>query len=610
MRALPRRVAVPPPAQRRLDYKTFPAPVRGWVVSENLATSGPASARVLDNWFPTTEGIRVRGGSNKYATIASSAPAISMWTYRGASTEKLFAADATNVFDISSIGDADAIPTAAMSGRTSGYYCATQIGTAGGDYQFACNGDDPPLLYDGTAFDLVSDATERIAYDAETGTFTAGLTVTGGTSAATATIVDVVDNGTTGELRVKSISGTFQDNETITDSSTGSATSNIPSGVVSATATITGVTTSNLSFSWTYASRLFFVEKDTMNAWYLGVDAIGGTASSFSLAGVFQQGGSLLFGGVWSLDSGAGLDDKCVFVSTEGEVAVYEGTNPGSASTWSRIGIYRITKPLGPKAAINAGGDLLIATKDGIVPLSEAVRKDVAALSLAAISRPIQPVWADEVADRVGINWEMLKWDDNDMLVVSQPIASAKNSAQCLVANLETGAWCRFTVWDTRCLAVYNDVGYYGTNDGEIFQMEVGGTDNGATYTAVYVGQFDHFGAPGLLKTVQQARSIWLASGPFNQSVSVAKNYEIAVPTAPSSVADYTVDEWDVGLWDVAQWDSASQTLSNVTSQWQSIGKTGYSIAPVVQITSGTTPKPLIELVALDLTWQAGGLVN
>jgi hypothetical protein len=65
-----------------------------------------------------------------------------------------------------------------------------------------------------------------INYDAETGAFTTGLTVTGGTSGATALIHAVVDNGTTGTLLLKSIVGTFVNNEVLTDSSTGSATAN------------------------------------------------------------------------------------------------------------------------------------------------------------------------------------------------------------------------------------------------------------------------------------------------------------------------------------------------------------------------------------------------
>ena len=65
-----------------------------------------------------------------------------------------------------------------------------------------------------------------LPYDAQSGNFTVGLTVTGGTSGATGVITADVDGGTTGTLTLSNIVGQFQDNETITDTSTGSATVN------------------------------------------------------------------------------------------------------------------------------------------------------------------------------------------------------------------------------------------------------------------------------------------------------------------------------------------------------------------------------------------------
>ena len=50
--------------------------------------------------------------------------------------------------------------------------------------------------------------------------------LTGGTSGATAVILEDADGGATGTLTLGNITGTFQNNETITDSATGSATSN------------------------------------------------------------------------------------------------------------------------------------------------------------------------------------------------------------------------------------------------------------------------------------------------------------------------------------------------------------------------------------------------
>ena len=63
-------------------------------------------------------------------------------------------------------------------------------------------------------------------YDGQTVNFTAGSTLTGGTTGYTATIAEVVDYGTTGTLRLTGATGTFADNETITGSGGGSATAN------------------------------------------------------------------------------------------------------------------------------------------------------------------------------------------------------------------------------------------------------------------------------------------------------------------------------------------------------------------------------------------------
>lgn len=65
-----------------------------------------------------------------------------------------------------------------------------------------------------------------LAYDTQTVNFTAGRTITGGTSGATAVIQADSDSGTTGTLTLIDIVGTFVDNEIITDGNGGSATVN------------------------------------------------------------------------------------------------------------------------------------------------------------------------------------------------------------------------------------------------------------------------------------------------------------------------------------------------------------------------------------------------
>lgn len=77
--------------------------------------------------------------------------------------------------------------------------------------------------YGGSGKILVYTVSGDLDYDAQTGNFVVGLTITGGTSGATGVILKDTDAGVTGTLVLGNVVGTFQDNEVITDTGTGSA---------------------------------------------------------------------------------------------------------------------------------------------------------------------------------------------------------------------------------------------------------------------------------------------------------------------------------------------------------------------------------------------------
>jgi hypothetical protein len=373
---------------------------------------------------------------------------------------------------------------------------------------------------------------------------------------------------------------------------------------------ITGVTTSTLSHVWVYKNRLFFVQSGTMKSWYLAVDSISGAAADHTLAGVFQRGGSLLFGATWSVDAGDGVDDKCVFVSTQGEIAIYEGSDPGDPNDWALVGRYDLGgRPLGKNAWMRAGGDLLIATTDGAVPLSAALNKDPAALSLAAVSRNIQPDWRREAVARQSVPWSVQKWDEENLAVIGLPVIDSTTEAYAFIVNTETGAWARFTGWDVRSLAVHDDNLYFGTSTGKVMQGNTTGSDDGTAYTCSLALPFDHFGQPGQFKTLKQARATFRASSQFLPQLSSSVNYALSFPAPPSSVMNYAEDTWDVGLWDTALWDASSS--EQVTStRWVSMVGAGFVHAIQLQSTFGLTPSPDAELSAIDVQYETGSVVN
>ncbi|MGB7241021.1 MAG: hypothetical protein WBC93_02905, partial [Sulfitobacter sp.] len=311
----------------------------------------------------------------------------------------------------------------------------------------------------------------------------------------------------------------------------------------------------------------------------------------------------------WSLDSGDGPNEQCVFISTEGEVAVYRGTNPVSAADWSKVGVYEITRPLGPGAIMKAGGDLLVATEVGLVPLSEAVRKDIGALSIGAASRAIEPLWQSRAATLTSIGWQIAKWPSENIMIVTQPEA-VLSLGTCLVANLKTGAWSRFTGLDTQCICIFGGFAYFGASDGSVYKMQTTGADDGMPYTATYLGQFEGLGLPGVQKTALQARPTFISNSPISAQVKMKADYDEVLSPPPSTVVFDASDGWDISSWDVSVWDAGSgDGVGADDSRWAALGVTGYAHAPEIQITFGNIVAPDVEYVGQDVTMSVGALV-
>lgn len=368
------------------------------------------------------------------------------------------------------------------------------------------------------------------------------------------------------------------------------------------TPSFTGVGTDALDFVWLYRNRLFFVEGGTLRAWYLPTASIGGAATSLSLAGIFRRGGALMFGGTWSVDTGDGLDDKCVFISTLGEVAVYEGSDPSTASDWDLVGRYDIPPPLSRFGAMQSGGDLLIATTAGIVPLSQVVQKDPAALALASITSAIEPLWER----KTGFNG-LVKWSDGDM-------ALAIYDDEALSVSLQSGAWARQKGWGGTCGEVFAGQAYVGRSDGKICSVDVGGEDEGETFTARYCHTFQDFGSPAVYKLAQLVRFHFYTPEVFQFGWGIAFDYTTRFAAPPSAVvqaADSSFAVWDASTWGGAVWYSSSLDDQQVSAfaSWKTVTGSGYALAPMLQITSGGTQRLDIEMNLAEIAFETGGVV-
>ncbi|MBB4642370.1 hypothetical protein [Rhizorhapis suberifaciens] len=631
------------PKPRTSQSKKWIAPIAGWIA--NRALSDPKSldgpgAEILDNFYPKATSVVLRRGKQRYATLEDETlPVTALFSYRNGLNERLFAANESKIYDLTTVPfpfgaeivteDGDTIETETgdffgwsstsgldvMGGFNGGDWIVTQFATTGGVYLIGVNGVDTGFIFDGEDFyPYVQGGVSRLNYDAETVSFTEGDTVTGGTSGATATVWRVVDQGSgTGYLLIYDIvGGPFQDNETLTDGDGGSADAvgvealTIPGATFGA-----GLTSADMSFVWVYKNRLWFAQKDSMNAWFMtALDAVGGATDVFPLGGVFTIGGSLLFGASWSLDAGGaeGLSAQCIFVSSLGEVAVYQGADPQEASTWNQAGIYRIGKPLGNRAFIRGGGDLAIATSVGLVPLSKAISLDVTALNVASVSYKISDAWSTALTDRGDSNWICEIWPEAKMAVVSPPDLIGSTSPVLFISNTDTGAWARFTGWHALAMEVFRGRLYFGSPEGRVYTANVAGNDDGDTYTGIVMPLFEDLGSVGSAKIGKMARARGLASASLNDSINMMVDFNRNAPSAPNATALSSPNVWDAGIWGQSTWGSPSPTV--ISQAWRSIGGVGYSLSLCYQVTSGSVAPLDAELIDMEMLYTTAELVT
>lgn len=564
------RAAVPPRRQKVAQQKQFAAPTSGWISNRSLAVPQEqgqgAGAAVLDNFFPRSGSVKLRRGRQLYATLEDTTkPVTAMFSYRNGNQEEFFAANENVIYNITSVTspsggelvteDDDLIVT--EDGDWFGWSSTEDLdvldGLTGGDWatvQFATTGDVFLLGVNGVDDGFIYDGTSFIA--------NAGVT--------------------------------FMDSDGTTP---------------------TGDTIADMDYIWVYKSRLWYARKDSMNAYYMeDADAVAGNAIIFPLAGIFGLGGSIMFGQNWSLGTSdqGGLGEQNVFVSTQGEVAIYQGSYPGNADDWSKVGVYRIGTPLGKRAFLRGGGDLAIATSVGLVPLSKAIELDITSLNIATVSYPIADAWDTATSLRGLSAWQCQLWPEQKMAVISPPDLIGSTAPVLFISNTETGAWCRYTGWYALCMEVFKGQLYFGTINGEIYTANVSGLDAGGAYTGVCIPLHVDLGSPGALKIGNIARAITRANATVNGQISIVYDFSDATPAAPNATAVVGGNLWGTGIWGQSVWGQGLPTVINQC--WASAGGSGYTLAPCYQVTSGAIAPIDDEVISMQVNWVTGELVS
>ena len=366
------------------------------------------------------------------------------------------------------------------------------------------------------------------------------------------------------------------------------------------TPAITGVTTTTLTNPHVAKSRIWFIQTGTTKAWYLPISSIGGAANSFDLGSIFKRGGSLISMASWAVSGGFGLQDMTVFITSEGEMAVYQGSDPAFQSTWSLVGVYFFGSPMGPKCFAKYGADLLVVTKNGLDSFNKG-RFFADVSNDSTLTSKIAPTIANYTTTyAANYGWQIQISPLLNLLLLNVP-AGAGQQIQ-LVMNTITGAWCQFTGWTANCWELFNDVAYFGSN-GTVVKAWTGYNDNGANIVAEVIPAYSYFGSKTQIKMFTMARPILNISGPVGVTMGLNVDFDnkpaVGVPTfAPS-----TSGIWGTSTWNNAKWGSGS---GSITKGWQFVSGLGYAGSLHMQISTNTAPA---SWISTDYVYQPGGVL-
>jgi hypothetical protein len=588
----------------------FPAPTGGINTVDVGAAMPKLDSVYCYNMLPAEYGLRVRLGYKEWATGLTTSgnpglPTLSVMPFSGSTGSKLFAATASDIFDCStSMASPPSVLTFASSSGDAGIGNGTVASTIAGRFLLWCDEENGLHIYtEGT------DSWTKVS-----------LGTTQSWAATTSYLVGnkVINNAREYVVTVAGISaGSGGPTGTGTGIADGAAQWNY---VGPAASNVIGPSLADQQAGFTgdpagfvqvciWKSRVWLVEKDSSRAWYLPTSSIYGTATSFDFGQKMRSGGTLrgLFN--WSYDNGFGMDTLLVGISSAGDVVIYQGSDPSQLTSFGVKGSWTVGGvPAGRRIATDYGGELLILSTLGIVPLSKLIQgasdTDASVYATKKIANTFNVLVS---TNKTLQGWGLYLHPTDNSLLVTTPTAPGAATTQ-LAMSMATHGWAQYRDLPINCAGVWDGQLYFGTadgrvciNDGYVDDVLLADTSSFSPVAWSVLTRFDNLKSAGL-KRAQMTETVLLSQTP-NPTCEATVRYDFnftepAPPTGSGLPGDGT---WDSATWDTSVW-GGDYAESKVRRGAIGIGR-DVGVAVRGSAVSRTT------LIAIDLHYDMGGLL-
>jgi hypothetical protein len=362
-------------------------------------------------------------------------------------------------------------------------------------------------------------------------------------------------------------------------------------------------------FVTVWKNRVWYIEKDTANAWYTDVGTFSGVLTKFNFGNKFRYGGQLIGLYDWTLDSGEGSDDYLVSVSGAGDVVVYSGTDPSSSNTFGQIGVWFIgALPAGRRVGSQFGGDLLLLSTYGLVSMQDLLKGANPFTIEGSLSYKIQDFLTIVMREtREMLGWEVKLHPNISRIIISTPKLPGEPFVQ-FVYDVDLQAW---SIWEDMPLLTsesFEGESYFGSEDVRVWKIE-GNMDNVTLADPMNDSEliywrlltaYSDLEAPETFKRCSFLRPVFISE--LTPTVDIRAFYDYDLSQLPDVTAGGIPPLWGTAIWDVDIWPIESPNRIKPPVGAAGMGK-------VVAVAMSGRSQAETTLIAIGMLYDSGGMM-
>jgi hypothetical protein len=265
--------------------------------------------------------------------------------------------------------------------------------------------------------------------------------------------------------------------------------------------------------------------------------------------------------------------------------------------------------PRGRRICSDAGGDLLILSSFGLVPISSLVqgaREGDTRFLTYKVQSLVRNLFRRSYNDW---GWNLCSLPSLGGYLVLSPRIVTADAYFSLYVSLTQQAWSELFNVPALDACQFRGVEYIATYDGRICAI-AGNVDTTQNSPGVFtddpidwrmITSFQPYGSPANWKGVQLIRPVFVAEQLPTYSISARYDFDITLPNATDPPPLVNVARWDLALWDNAYWGGQF-----ITEQ-PTIGAEGLG-RWVALAMSGRSSKPT-AIVGFNVIYKTGGML-